>query len=157
MAKTAASDVWKTTIKAEGNGWVDVVALMTDIAESWFKGQALQMGDDGAWIKYATGVADFIGGFCVLSEPKVDDDTYGLVRKFGAEVLHNQKLAGTYKCGDGVVQTAAGTWTLFDKDTAGHMLMRPGIVCGPEDRITGGVLKGIDDAFTATEPVDILF
>ena len=57
MAKTAASDVWKTAIKAEGNGWVDVVALMTDVAENWFKGQALQMGDDGAWIKYATGVA----------------------------------------------------------------------------------------------------
>ena len=149
--------VWPTTIKAIGNGWVDVVALMTDVAENWFKGQALQMGDDGAWIKYATGVADFIGGFCVLSEPKVDNDTYGLVRKFGAEILHNQKLAGAYKNGDGVVQTAAGTWTLFDKDTTAHMLMRPGIVVGPVDRVTAGVLKGINDALTATEPVDILF
>lgn len=149
--------VWPTIIKAVGNGWIDVVAKMTDVAANWFKGQGLQMGDDGAWILYVTANADFIGGFVVLSEPKVDDDTYGLVRKFGAEILHNQVIASTYKCGDGVVQTAAGTWTLFDKDTAAHMLMRPGIIAGPEDRITSGVLKGINDAFTSTEGIDIVF
>ena len=157
MVKTKANDVWHRAIKAEGNGWVDCIAFMTDVAENWFKGQGLQMGAAGAWIKFVTAVADFEPGFVVLSEPKVDNDTYGLVRKYGAEILHNQKLASTYKIGDGVVQTAAGTWTIFDSGTAAHMLMRPGIVCGPEDRVTATVLKGIDDAFTATEGVDILF
>ena len=157
MAKTAPSDVWSKPIKKIGNGFIDCIVFTVDDATTWWVGQGMQYGDDGAFIKYATGVADFINGMLTLVEPKVDDDTYCLARKYGAEVLHNQKLAGAYGIGKGVYQTAAGTWTLLDKDTAAAMLMRPGIVGGPSDRITSSVLKGIDDAMSATEGVDIIF
>ncbi|MCP4550887.1 MAG: hypothetical protein GY834_02350 [Bacteroidetes bacterium] len=71
------------------------------------------------------------------------------------KILHNQQLASTYKIGDVVYESATGVWTYADKDTAASLLMRPGIICGPADRITATVVKDIDDAFTATEGVDI--
>lgn len=156
MAKTTASAVWSKIIKTIGNGFMEFVARCADQNASLYIGQAMQMGDIGEWIIYATGVADFIGGFVTVAEEVADDDRYFLASRAGCKILHNQKLAGAYVLADGVVQTSTGTWTLFDKDTAGHMLMKPGIVCGPVDRVTATVIKGIDDALTATEPVDIL-
>ena len=90
-----------------------------------------------------------------LAEDVADDDVYCLIKKKGAEILHNQKLAGAYQIGTAVYKSAAGTWTVADKDTAASLLSDLGIVCGPADRITSGAVKDIDDALSATEPVDI--
>ena len=156
MAKTTASLVWHKAIKAIGNGWVKFIGKTADIgATVYYVGQGMELGDDGEMVIFTTAQPDFLPQITV-AEPIVDDDRYALYKKKGAEILHNQKLAGTYKIGDAVVQTGLGTWTLADKDTAAHLLMDLGFVIGPEDRITATVLKGIDDAFTATEPVDIL-
>ena len=156
MAKTKASDVWHKPIKFIGNGFIEFIARCADQGASRFVGHAMQMGDIGEWIVYATAVADYQGGFLEVAEEIADDDRYFLAKRAGCKILHNQKLAGAYVIGDGVVQTSTGTWTLMDKDTAGHMLMKAGIVVGPADRVTATVIKDIDDALTATEPVDIL-
>ena len=157
MAKTAASDVWDKGIKEIGNGYMKIIAKTADIgATTYWVGQMLELGDDGEWLIFTTASPDAPGAHAEVAEPIVDNDRYCLIKIRGAEVLHNQKLAGTYKIGDAVYQTAAGTWTHADKDTAASLLMRHGTVVGPADRITATVLKGIDDAFTATEPVDIV-
>jgi hypothetical protein len=156
MAKTAASDVWHTAIKEIGNGWITFIARTADIgATTYWVGQAMEIGNDGELLIFTTAQPDYNTGVTV-AEPIVDDDRYFLAKKKGAEILHNQKLAGAYVIGDCVYQTAAGTWTITDESTAASLLVDPAFVVGPVDRITGGVLKGIDDAFAATEPVDIL-
>ena len=156
MAKTAASDVWESGIKATGNGWVKFIARINDIgATTYWVGTALEIGNDGELLLFTTAQPDYNTGVTV-AEPIVDDDRYFLAKKKGAEILHNQKLASTYKIGDAVYQTAAGTWTLTDESTGASLLADPAFIVGPADRVTSGVIKGIDDAFTATEPVDIL-
>ena len=118
------------------------------------QGNGLELHDDGSLTIFSTGQPDWNPGIS-LAEDMVNGDVFAIVKKKGAEILHNQKLAGAYSIGTCVYKTAAGTWTVADKDTAASLLSEVGIVCGPADRVTGGVLKGIDDAFAATEPVDI--
>ena len=155
MAKTAASHVHSQGIKAEGNGWVKFVGKTADIgATTYWVGQAMELGDDGEFLIYTTAQPDY--SYVTVAEPIVDDDRYALYKMLGGEVLHNQKLAGGYKVGDAVYQTAAGTWTYMDKDTAASIICAVGIVIGPADRITAAAVKDIDDAFSTTEPVDIL-
>lgn len=156
MAKTTPKLTWHKAIKAIGNGWVKFIAKTADIgATTYWVGQGMELGDDGELVIFTTAQPDFLPQVTV-AEPIVDDDRYFIAKKKGAEILHNQKLVGTYGIGDAVVQTAAGTWTLADKDTAAHLLMDLGFVIGPEDRVTATVIKDINDAFTTTEPVDIL-
>lgn len=154
MAKTAQSDVWHKPIKAIGNGWIKLICFIVDQSGALLQGNGLELHDDGSLTIFGTASPDWIPGISV-AEDFADGDVYGLVKKKGAEILHNQKLAGAYSIGTCVYKTAAGTWTVADKDTAASLLGEVGIVCGPADRVTGGVLKDIDDAFTATEPVDI--
>ena len=115
----------------------------------------MEIGNDGELVIFTTAQPDF--NSCItVAEPIVDDDRYFLAKKKGAEILHNQKLAGAYVIGDCVYQTAAGTWTITDESTAASLLVDPAFVVGPCDRITSTAVKGIDDALSATEPVDIL-
>lgn len=155
MAKTAASDVWHKPIKRIGNGYIDLIMRCADLGGDWFAGSQMEVGDDGIFGKFVTASPDAPFAHVVVAEDIADDDTYFLGRKYGAEILHNQKLAASYQIGTAVYKTAAGTWTVADKDTAGSLLSNLGIVCGPADRITAGVVKDIDDALLATEPVDI--
>jgi len=157
MAKTSQKDVWHTAIKQIGNGWAKIIAKIADIgATTYWVGQGLEIGDDGAVIIFTTASPDHPAAHFQVAEPIVDDDLFCLIKVRAPEILHNQKLASTYEIGDCVYQTAAGTWTWADKDTAASLIGAVGFVVGPVDRITAGVVKGINDAFTATEPVDIL-
>ena len=90
-----------------------------------------------------------------VAEDIADNDRYCLVKKVGAEILHNQKLAAGYQIGAAVYKTAAGTWSHVDHAVAACLLSEIGIVVGPADRVTATALKGIDDALSATEPVNI--
>ena len=154
MAKTAASHVWGKPIKEIGNGFIKLIARIADQGGALLAHHALEMGDDGIFTKWTTDHPDWQGGI-TLAEDVADDDVYCLIKKKGAEILHNQKLAGAYQIGTAVYKSAAGTWTVADKDTAASLLSDLGIVCGPADRITSGAVKDIDDALSATEPVDI--
>ena len=154
MAKTAQSDVWMKPIKFIGNGYIDLICALADPGGDVFEGVGLGLSTEaGEATIFVTADPDW--QFLTVAEDFANGDRYGLVRKKGASIRHNQKLAGAYGIGDIVYKTAAGTWTIADHDAAGSLLAECGIVCGPGDRITGGVLKGIDDALTATEPVDI--
>ncbi len=156
MGKTVASDVWHKPIKEIGNGYIKFIARTADIgATTYWVGQAMEIGNDGELLIFSTAQPDYNTGVTV-AEPIVNTDRYFLAKKKGAEILHNQKLASTYVIGDCVYQTAAGTWTITDESTAASLLVDPAFVIGPADRVTATVLKGIDDTFTATEPVDIL-
>jgi hypothetical protein len=154
MVKTSPSDVWHKPIKEIGNGYITLICKTVDQNEAVYAGNGMEVGDDGALTQFTTDQPDFPPNITV-EEDIADGDTYFLGRKKGAKILHNQKLASTYSIGDALYKSAAGTWTYADKDTAQSLLMEVGILCGPADRITSGVIKDIDDAFTATEPVDI--
>ena len=104
---------------------------------------------------FTTGQPDHPTGVTV-AETIIDDDRYFLAKKKGAKILHNQKLAGAYVIGDAVYESSKGVWTHTDESTVESLLHEAGFVVGPEDRITDNVVKDIDDALTATEPVDIL-
>lgn len=155
MAKTTPSLVWHKPIKTIGDGYIDLVCNIEDIGvTTYWAGQGLELHDDGKFTKFTSGQPDYNPNIIVI-EDIVDNDLYFLGRKHGAKILHNQKLAGAYGIGDAVYKTGAGTWTHADKDTAGSLLMEIGIVCGPAQRVTAGVMKTMDDTFLATEPVDI--
>ena len=155
MAKTAPSDVWVRPIKYIGNGYIELIAAVVDTAAGILAGVGMGISTTaGSLTIFVTADPDWIAGI-TIAEDVVDDDVYCLVKKKGAQILHNQKLAGAYGIGDLVYKSAAGTWTHADHGVADSLLGEIGIVCGPGDRITGGVLKDMDDALTATEPVDI--
>jgi len=160
MAKTKASHVWHKGIKyRDKNGGFDFIARCNDIgSNTWAKGQGMMLSADAGELvlSAAPGDKDFHEYGLSVAEPIVDNDRYFLCHKDGGRVKHNQKLAAGYNIGDALVQTATGTWTIADDDTVGHELYRLGFLVGPADRITATVLKGIDDAFSATEPADIL-
>jgi len=156
MAKTTPSLVWHKPIKVIGDGYIDLICKTPDIgATTYWVGQGLELGDDGAFVKFTTDQPDYNPNI-IVAEDIVQSDLYFLGRKHGAKILHNQKLAaGTYGIGDAVYKMGAGTWTHADKDTAASLLMEVGIICGPAQRVTAGVMKTMDDTFLATEPVDI--
>jgi len=155
MAKTTPSLVWHKPIKVIGKGYIDLICKTPDIgATTYWAGQGLELGDDGAFVKFTTDQPDYMPNIVVV-EDIVESDLYFLGRKHGAKILHNQLLAGTYTIGTGVYKTAAGTWTIADKDTPASLLVEVGIVCGPGQRVTGGVMKTMDDTFSVTEGVDI--
>ncbi|KKL82708.1 hypothetical protein LCGC14_1982060 [marine sediment metagenome] len=159
MAKTTAKSVWERAIKAIGNGWVKFIAKCNDIgATTFYVGQSMMLSATAGELVLAAsmGTNNHTEFGLSVAEPIVDNDRFFLAKKLGAEILHNQKLASTYSIGDAVIQTATGTWTIAVSSTGAHLLQKLGFVVGPVDRVTGGVLKGIGDAFTATEPVDIL-
>ena len=158
MAKTAASHVWEKFFKYAGPGGFDFIARCPDIgATTHWVGQGYMLAnvDGELCIAAGMGTADHFDYSISVAEKIVDDDRYFLAHRDGGKVLHNQKLAGTYKIGDALYQTAAGTWTYAKSATAASLLCRLGFLAGPTDRITSTVVKGIDDAFTTTEPVDI--
>lgn len=154
--KTAPSHVWKSPIKAIGNGWIKLIAKCVDIGvTTLWQGQGLEIHATVAQFGiFTSGQPDWQTGISV-AEDIVDNDLYCLVKKKGAEILHNQKLAAAYGIGIPVYKTAAGTWTQAKGDVPAALLSEVGIICGPADRYEGAVLRDIDVAFTATEPVDI--
>jgi len=156
MAKTAASHVWKEPIKFIGNGYIKLIAQIVDPGAGGIK-QGVGMGVSttaGNLTIFVTADPDWNPGI-TIAEDVVNTERYCLIKKIGAEILHNQKLAGSYQIGAAVYKTAAGTWTHADHDAGASLLTEIGIVLGPADRVTDTVLKGIDDALTATEPVNI--
>ncbi|KKN10007.1 hypothetical protein LCGC14_1040900 [marine sediment metagenome] len=156
MAKTTQKLTWAKPIKEIGNGYIKFIAKVEDIgANVWYAGTGMMIGNNGAMIKFATTQPDYPTGV-TIAEEIVDNDLFFIAKKNGAEILHNQKLASAYDIGTAVYKTAAGIWTLTDESTAESLLHTTGFVIGPADRFTSGVLKGINDALTATEPVDIL-
>jgi len=156
MAKTAASDVWYEPIKEIGNGYIKCIAQCIDLgAGGLLAGNGMAVSTTaGNLTKFATGDPDWNAGV-QAAEDIIDDDRYCLIKKIGAEILHNQKLAGGYQIGAAVYKTAAGTWSHVDHVVGASLLTEIGIVVGPADRVTATVLKAIDDALTATEPVNI--
>lgn len=155
MAKTSASDVFSKPIKRIGNGYIDLIMRCQDQGATRRAGTQMELHDDGTFTIFTTTSPDAPLSHVTVAEDIVDDDTYFLGRKLGAEILHNQKLAGAYQIGTAVYKTGDGTWTVADKDTAASLLGKIGIVCGPADRITSSDVKDIDDAVTATEPAEI--
>lgn len=156
MAKTAASDVWSEPIKEIGNGYIKCIAQCVDVGAGGLR-QGVGLAPSttaGNLTVFVTVDPDWNGGITV-AEDIVDDDRYCLVKKVGAEILHNQKLVGAYQIGAAVYKTAAGTWSHVDHGVAASLLTEIGIVVGPADRVTATVLKGIDDALSATEPTNI--
>ena len=155
MAKTAASHVWYEPIKEIGNGYMKVIAQVVDTAAGIKQGIGMAPSTTaGNLTIFVTNDPDW-NSMVTIAEDVVDDDRYCLVKKIGAEILHNQKLAGNYQIGAAVYKTAAGTWTAVDHAVGACLLSEIGIVIGPADRVTGGALKGIDDALSTTEPVNI--
>ena len=155
MAKTTASAVWKEPIKEIGNGYIKLIAQVVDTAAGILQGVGMGISTTaGNLTIFVTGDPDWNPGI-TIAEDVADDDRYCLIKKIGAEILHNQKIAGAYQIGAGVYKTAAGTWTHADHDVGASLLTEIGIVVGPADRVTDTVLKDIDDALTATEPVNI--
>lgn len=159
MAKTSPSDVWHKPIKQHGVSGTDFICHIADQGESLYIGNVLMISTTAGVMTQAAGMgtADQHDYGITVAEEVADDDTYCLAHMNGGRILHNQKLASTYSIGDAVYQSSTGTWTQADSDTvAQSILMKLGFVIGPADRITATVIKDIDDAFTATEPVDIL-
>jgi len=155
--KTTASAVWHTAIKYSGIGGYDFIARCSDPGAAKYIGYGMILADVDGELKLSTGAgtANHHDYGLSVAEELADLDRYFLCHKDGGKILHNQKLASTYKIGDAVYQSATGTWT-YAKSSVVGILFRLGFVVGPVDRITATVLKGINDAFTATEPVDIL-
>ena len=152
MAKTSATDVWKEPIKEIGNGYIKLIAQVVDTAAGIKQGVAMGISTTaGNLTIFVTGDPDW-NAMITCAEDVVDNDRYMLIKKIGAEILHNQKLAAAYQIGAAVYKTAAGTWTHVDHAVAACLLGEIGIVLGPADRVTDSVLKDMDDAITATEP-----
>lgn len=155
MAKTAASNVWYEPIKAIGNGWIKVIAQVVDTAAGIKQGVGMGVSATAGNLTIFVSADPDWNANITIAEDVVDNDRYCLIKKMGAEILHNQKLAGAYQIGAAVYKTAAGTWSHVDHGVPASLLTEIGIVVGPADRVTGAVLKGIDNALTATEPVCI--
>ena len=156
MGKTSPSHVWKEPIKAIGNGWIKLVAKITDPGGGGLLATSgLELAAAASELTlYTTAQPDWVHDIS-LAEDAVNLDVYALIKKKGAEILHNQKLAGAYSIGDPVYKTAAGTWTIAAGNVATSLLHELGIVCGPADRVTATVVSNMDTVFTTTEPVDI--
>lgn len=160
MVKLKASNVWHKGIKyRDKNGGFDFIARLSTIgATVYYKGQGMTISAAAGELILSAGPGgkDFHEYGLSVAEKIIEDDVFFLCHKDGGRVKHNQKLAAGYKIGDALVQTGTGVWTIADDDTVGHELYRLGFLVGPADRVTSEVLKGIDDAFSATEPADIL-
>lgn len=156
--KTAASDVWHKGIKYRGIDGVLFIARCTDPGAAKQVGYSMMLADiDGELIlSSGAGTADHTDYSVSVAEELADLDRYFLAYRQAGRILHNQKLAAGYKIGDAVYESATGTWSYAKSSTGACKLMRLAFLVGPTDRITATLAKGIDDAFTATEPVDIL-
>lgn len=158
MAKTAASHVWHKGIKYRGIDGVLFIARCSDPGAAKYIGYGMMLADvDGELVlSSGPGTADHHDYSVSVGEELANTDRYFLAYREAGRILHNQKLAAGYKIGDAVYQSATGTWSYAKSSTGACKLQRLGFVVGPVDRITATVVKGIDDALTATEPVDIL-
>ena len=158
VAYTTQALCWHKPIKQIGNGFIKLIVKIADPVGVILQGNGMEVGAaaDGEMTLFTTAQPDWQPGMS-YGEDTMTGDIFIIAKKKGAEILHNQKLASTYSIGDPVYKTAAGTWTHVQGDggAAASLLGEVGIVCGPADRVTSGVLKSIVDAFTATEPVDI--
>ncbi len=156
MTITTPKGLFPKPIIDIGNGFIKFIARCVDLNQDAYIGEAMEIGNNGELIKFTTAQPDYNTGVTV-AQFIPDDDRYFVAKKCGAEILHNQKAAASgYGIGDAVYQTAEGTWTITDESTAESLLRTPGFIVGPADRITAGVIKGINDTFTGTEPLDIL-
>jgi len=156
MAKTTASLVWYEPIKEIGNGYIKCIAQCVDVGAGGLK-QGVGLAPSttaGNLTSFVSADPDW-NAMITVAEDIVDNDRYCLVKKMGAEILHNQKLVGAYQIGAAVYKTAAGTWSHVDHAVGACLLTEIGIVVGPADRVTATVLKAIDDALSATEGVNI--
>ena len=152
MAKTSASHVWKEPIKAIGNGWIKVIAQVVDTAAGIKQGVGMGVSTTaGNLTIFVTADGDWNAGI-TIAEDVADNDRYCLIKKIGAEILHNQKLAGAYQIGAAVYKTASGTWSHVDHAVGASLLTEIGTVLGPADRVTAEVLKDMDDALSTSEP-----
>ncbi|KKL96705.1 hypothetical protein LCGC14_1841780 [marine sediment metagenome] len=156
MAKTSASHVWFEPIKEIGNGYIKCIAQCIDLGAGGLKqGNGMAPSTTaGNLTKFVTADPDWNSGITV-AEDIADDDRYCLIKKIGAEILHNQKLVGAYQIGAAVYKTGAGLWSHVDHGVPASLLTEIGIVVGPADRVTSEVLKGINDALSTSEPVNI--
>jgi len=158
MAVDTRKKVWYKPIKDINNGYIELVCNISDPVGDLPVGHQMMLADVAGEMCKATAMGDgnhVEYGFSV-AEAVASGDVFALLRKVGAKILHNQKLVGAYSIGDAVIGIAGGgAWTQAKSATAQHKDYKIGIVCGPADRYEGAVLRGIEDAFTATEPVDI--
>lgn len=66
------------------------------------------------------------------------------------------KLASTYKPGQAVYESATGVWTIGDADTAGHHLLKMGLIeFKPRTSATFGEVD-LDTAYATTDDVPIV-
>ena len=158
VAHTTQALCWHKPIKAIGNGFIKLIVKIADPAGVIYQGNGMEIGAvaAGEMTLFTSAQPDWQPGMS-YAEDTINGDLYIIAKKKGAEILHNQVLATGLSIGDPVYKTAAGTWTLVDGQApvAASLLSEVGIVCGPADRETAGVLKGINNAFSTTEPVDI--
>jgi hypothetical protein len=69
----------------------------------------------------------------------------------GTPIYAYGQLASTYSVGDVVYESAAGTWTVVDADTAGTLNYQPCVVGYKERILSTGAQSDIDDAYATTD------
>jgi len=69
----------------------------------------------------------------------------------GTPIYVPGQLASTYSPGHFVYESAAGTWTEIDADTAGTIIMRYGVVGYKERILSTGAKSSIDTAYATTD------
>ena len=69
----------------------------------------------------------------------------------GTPIYKKGMLAGAYSPCTVVYQSAAGVWTAYDADEAGHIIMKYGIVGYKERILSTGAASTIDSAYATTD------
>jgi hypothetical protein len=69
----------------------------------------------------------------------------------GTPIYEYGQLASTYSVGDFVYESAAGTWTVVDADTAATLLFKLAVVGYKERILSTGAKSSIDDAYATTD------
>ena len=69
----------------------------------------------------------------------------------GTPIYEYGKLASTYSPGHFVYESATGTWTEIDADTAATIIMRYGVVGYKERILATGAKSSIDTAYATTD------
>ena len=69
----------------------------------------------------------------------------------GDPIYRYGQLASTYSVGDFVYESAAGTWTVIDADTAATLIMGYGVVGYKERILSTGAKSSIDSPYATTD------
>ena len=69
----------------------------------------------------------------------------------GTPIYEYGQLASTYGVGQFVYESAAGTWTVIDADTAATIIMRYGVIGYKERILSTGAASTIDTAYATTD------